>query len=90
MRRAKSASVGRPRHAAPSAICKPEELARIEVTNLDRWVVRFLRGRGYQFRILFGRDRDAWQQALDLKPRTRTFPTASTTTSGSRSCRPTP
>ncbi len=49
------------------AICKPEELARIDITNLDRWVVRFLRGRRYQFRILFGRDHDAWQRALDLK-----------------------
>ena len=49
------------------AICKPEELARIEVTNLDRWVVRFLRGRRYEFRIVFGRDDKAWQRALDLK-----------------------
>ena len=49
------------------ATCKPEELARIDVTNPDRWVVRFLRGRRYQFRILFGRDHDAWQRALDLK-----------------------
>ena len=29
------------------AICKPEELARIDVWNLDRWVVHFLRGRRY-------------------------------------------
>ena len=50
------------------AICKPEELARIDVTNLDRWVVRFLRGRRYEFRIVFGRDDRAWQRALDLEP----------------------
>ena len=49
------------------AICTPEELARIEVTNLDRWVVRFLRGRRYDFRVGYGRDREAWQRALDLK-----------------------
>ena len=49
------------------AICKPEELARIDVWNLDRWVVRFLRGRRYEFRIVFGRDDRAWQRALDLK-----------------------
>ena len=49
------------------AICKPEESARIEVTNLDRWVTRFLRGRRYEFRIGFGRNREAWQRALDLK-----------------------
>ena len=50
------------------AICKPEDLARIEVTNLDRWVTSFLRGRRYEFRIVFGRDREAWQRALDVKP----------------------
>ncbi len=53
------------------AICTPEELTHIEVTNLDRWVVRFLRGRRYDFRLSFGGDREAWeawQKALDLKP----------------------
>ena len=49
------------------AICKPEESARIDVTNLDRWVTRFLQGRRYDFRIGFGRNREAWQRALDLK-----------------------
>ena len=58
------------------AICKPEELGRIDVTNLDRWMVRFLRGRRYEFRIVFGRDRDAWQRALDLKPADPDFPDA--------------
>ena len=51
-----------------SAICKPEELARIEVTNLDHWVVGFLRGRRYEFRIRYERVQEAWQRALDLKP----------------------
>ena len=50
------------------SICSPEEMARIEVTNLDRWVVRFLRGRRYESRVIYGRDRDAWESALDLKP----------------------
>ena len=53
------------------AICAPEEMARIEVTNLDRWVARFLRRRRYQFRIVYDRRRDAgeaWRRALDLKP----------------------
>ena len=49
------------------SICTPEELARIDVANLDRWVARFLRGRRYEFRIVYGRDREAWQRALDLK-----------------------
>ena len=53
---------------------KPEELARIDVTNLDRWVVRFLRGRRYEFRIVFGRDDRAWHRALDLKSSDLDFP----------------
>ena len=50
------------------SICSPEEMSRIEVTNLDRWVVRLLRGKRYEFQVEFGRNREAWQQALDLKP----------------------
>lgn len=50
------------------SVCSPEEMSRIEVTNLDRWVVRFLRGRRYEFHVEFGRNREAWQRALDLKP----------------------
>ena len=50
------------------SICSPEEMNRIEVTNPDRWVVRFLRGKRYEFQVEFGRNREAWQQALDLKP----------------------
>ena len=50
------------------SICSPDEMSRIEVTNLDRWVVRFLRGKRYEFHIEFGRNREAWQRALDLKP----------------------
>ena len=56
------------------AICSPEEMARIEVTNLDRWVARFLRGRRYEFRVVYGRDREAWERALDLKPPDLDFP----------------
>ena len=61
------------------AICTPEEMERIEVTNLDRWVVRFLRRRRYRFRIVYDRGRDAgeaWQRALDLKPPDLDFPDA--------------
>ena len=61
------------------AICTPEEMARIEVTNLDRWVAGFLRRRRYRFRIVYDRGRDAgdaWQRALDLKPPGPDFPDA--------------
>ena len=58
------------------SICTPEELERIEVTNLDRWVARFLRRRRYTFRIIYGRDPQAWEQALDQRPTELDFPDA--------------
>ena len=59
------------------AICTPEEMRRIEVTNLDRWVVRFLRSRRYQFQLQFGgRLAQAWQIALDVRAATLNLPDA--------------
>ncbi|MCZ0945646.1 MAG: AAA family ATPase [Gammaproteobacteria bacterium] len=55
------------------AICSAEELKRIEVTNLDRWVQRFLRGRRYRFRLVFRREEEAWREALAKKPDGLTF-----------------
>ena len=49
-------------------ICSPEEMSRIEVKNLDRWVTGFLRGQRYEFSIQFGRNSEAWERALDCKP----------------------
>ena len=50
------------------AICTPEEMARIEVANLDRWVQRLLRGKGYRFRLSFDRHPEAWREAIAKKP----------------------
>lgn len=51
-------------------ICAGELLARIDVVNLDRWVVDFLRRRGYRYEIAYGRRaRPCWEQALALAPR---------------------
>ena len=55
------------------SICTPEEMARIEITNLDRWVQRFLRGKRYRFRLEFGRDRQSWRIALAKKPHYLSF-----------------
>ena len=48
-------------------ICTPEEMSRIEVTNLDRWVQRFLRGKSFRFKLTFNRDRNAWLHAMSKK-----------------------
>ena len=57
-------------------ICTPEEKARIEVTNLDRWVRGFLQGQRYDFRVQYGRDGESWERALDLKDAGLEFPDA--------------
>ncbi|MDE2927156.1 MAG: AAA family ATPase [Acidobacteriota bacterium] len=53
------------------SICSPQEMRRIDVTNLDRWVYGFLRRRRYDFRIVYSRGqapwKEIWQQALALK-----------------------
>lgn len=53
------------------SICSPQEMQRINVTNLDRWVYRFLRRRNYDFQIIYNREQapwnDVWRQALALK-----------------------
>ncbi|MDE0177892.1 MAG: AAA family ATPase [Gammaproteobacteria bacterium] len=58
------------------AICSPEEMERVEVTNLDQWVHGFLRGKRYRFRLSFGRDREAWREALTERPSDATFSNA--------------
>ena len=50
------------------AICTAEEMNRIEVVNLDRWVQRLLRGKGYRFRLAFERHPDAWREAMAKRP----------------------
>jgi len=58
-----------------SVICNSEELKKIEVINLDRWVSRFLRKHGYEYEILYFDDgADFWAKALDLKPLDLDFP----------------
>ena len=53
------------------SICSPQEMTRIEVTNLDRWVHGFLRRRNYDFQIVYNRGQsswtEVWRQALELK-----------------------
>ena len=51
-------------------ICSPEELARIEVTNLDAWVMKFLKRQGYDYGLLTDarQERDLWEQAYSEKP----------------------
>jgi mRNA-degrading endonuclease RelE of RelBE toxin-antitoxin system len=52
------------------SICSAEELAKIEVINLDQWVQRFLRKHSYDYEVVFneGDLQDYWLKALSEKP----------------------
>lgn len=46
-------------------ICSRSDLERIEVVNLDRWVVSFLNSQGYKYRIIYGDELDElWDRAM--------------------------
>lgn len=49
-----------------SLFLEDADLAKVEVSNLDRWVYRFLRQRNYEHRIIYKRDTEAWERALQL------------------------
>ena len=48
-----------------SLFLEDRDLAKVEVTNLDRWVHKFLRQHRYEHRIIYQRDQDAWGRALE-------------------------
>lgn len=50
-------------------ICTPEIMKKIEVVNLDRWILNFLKQRDYNYSIDYGtRCKELWNKALDLIP----------------------
>ena len=53
-----------------NTLCSREVMSRIEVTNLDAWVLRFLRSKRYEQSIVYGRQNEAaecWHRALAVK-----------------------
>ena len=53
-------------------ICSQEALKRIEVMNLDAWVVSFLKKQGYDYGLLMDskEEKRLWEQAYSEKPAT--------------------
>lgn len=51
-------------------ICSQEALARIEVQNLDAWVMSFLKKQGYDYGLLLDsrEEKKLWEQAYSEKP----------------------
>jgi UvrD-like helicase family protein len=53
-----------------NTLCTREVMSRIEVRNLDAWVLGFLRSKRYEQSIVYGRQNEAaecWQRALAVK-----------------------
>ena len=53
-----------------STLCTRDVMSRIEVRNLDAWVLRFLRSKRYEHSIVYGRQNEAaecWHRALAVK-----------------------
>lgn len=56
-------------------ICSSEEMRKIEVVNLDRWVHQFLRESEYDYRIVYGAElAELWSEALSLSGEPLDFP----------------
>lgn len=56
-------------------ICTAEELERIDIVNLDRWVVDFLKKQGYDFDVDYGnRTAPLWDQAMTLAAKDQDLP----------------
>lgn len=52
-------------------ICSKDAFARLEVLNLDQWVVNFLKQQGFPYRIAYENEAErkrAWQSAMSLAP----------------------
>lgn len=51
-------------------ICNPAQRARIEVVNLDAWVLSFLKKHGYDYDLLMDarQEKQLWEQAYSDKP----------------------
>ena len=50
-------------------ICTKDTLRKIEVVNLDKWVSAFLKRKGYEFDIDYGKKTNRfWKQAVDMAP----------------------
>lgn len=59
-----------------SSICRPEQMRKIDVINLDAWVKRFLEKHGYKVNFAFNEavKEEIWGRALVLKPDTPALP----------------
>ena len=56
-----------------SKICTVDELCRIEVINLDAWVMQFMREQGFSIRSYNNQLEEIWENAIALAGDTTGF-----------------
>ena len=50
-------------------LCSPDVMKKIDVINLDAWVIQFLKKHGYNYTLIFQDNTGPyWQNALNLAP----------------------
>ncbi len=60
-----------------SKICSADTMKRIEVVNLDKWVLNFLNQQGYQSQIAYeSRTAPLWEKAIEQAPTELGFPSS--------------
>jgi superfamily I DNA/RNA helicase len=60
-----------------SKICSADTMKRIEVVNLDKWVLNFLNQQGYQSQIAYdSRTAPLWEKAIEQAPVELGFPSS--------------
>ncbi len=60
-----------------SKICSADTMKRIEVVNLDKWVLNFLNQQGYQSQIAYdSRTSPLWEKAIEQAPTELGFPSS--------------
>lgn len=48
-------------------ICSPEVMKRIDVVNIDAWVIDFLKKHNYNYKVIYGKELDnIWSKALTI------------------------
>ncbi|HDM8139082.1 TPA: UvrD-helicase domain-containing protein [Vibrio harveyi] len=58
-------------------IASEDQLARIEVSNIDGWISRFLKRFNYDYKVVYDNDKErklCWDYAIDLAPSEPYFP----------------
>lgn len=49
-------------------LCSPEEFKKIEVINIDGWILKYLKSKKYGYKIIYNINEELWKIAISCKP----------------------